>query len=96
MINIFSFSIDRWLVPPKVDSESLNFIQKLAKIKPYQLSLPYVKNNYALITYLGVFFAVNIILFVTRCYEYRESNGFVILARGCGTCLYASANSCDV
>ncbi|KOB72500.1 putative NADPH oxidase, partial [Operophtera brumata] len=79
--------IDRWLVPPKVDSEPTNFIQKITKLKPYQLSLPYLKNNYALISYLGIFFFVNIVLFVTRCYEYRDSNGFVILARGCGQCL---------
>ncbi|KAG6451715.1 LOW QUALITY PROTEIN: NADPH oxidase 5 [Manduca sexta] len=87
LLENLSISIDRWLVPPKQDPQPMSFRQKLAKLKPYQLSLPYFKNNYVFLAYLAVFSLVNIGLFVSRCYEYRNSNGFVILARACGQCL---------
>ncbi|RVE40785.1 hypothetical protein evm_014565, partial [Chilo suppressalis] len=80
--------IESWLVPPPVAaSSSKTLLQRLSKLKPYQLSLPYFKNNYVFLSYLAAFFLVNIGLFVSRAYEYRHSNGFVILARACGQCL---------
>ncbi|KAL4709502.1 hypothetical protein ACJJTC_007233 [Scirpophaga incertulas] len=81
-----SISIDRWLVPPKPQPRP-SFVQRLRKLKPYQLSLPYFKNNYVLVSYLVVFFLLNLGLFVSRAIEYRRSNGFVIFARACGQCL---------
>ncbi|XP_075986113.1 NADPH oxidase [Anticarsia gemmatalis] len=87
LLENLSISIDRWLVPPKQDPEPVSLLQRLSKLKPYQLSGPYFRNNYVFLTYLGLFFLVNIGLFVTRCYEYRKSNGFVIFARACGQCL---------
>ncbi|XP_049880958.1 NADPH oxidase 5 [Pectinophora gossypiella] len=87
LLENLSISIDRWLVPPKPEPKPTSFLHKLGKLKPYQLSLPYFRNNYVFVIYLAIFFLVNIGLFVSRCIEYRESNGFVILARGCGQCL---------
>lgn len=53
-------------------------------MRPYQLSKPYIKNNYVYLIFLGVFFLVNVGLFVSRAIQYRNSNGYVILARACG------------
>ncbi|KAL0810683.1 hypothetical protein ABMA28_010013 [Loxostege sticticalis] len=87
LLENLSISIDRWLVPPKPDPKPASFLQRLSRLKPYQLSLPYFKNNYVFLGYLAVFFLVNIGLFVSRAIEYKKSNGFVIMARACGQCL---------
>ncbi|XP_072946403.1 NADPH oxidase 5 [Epargyreus clarus] len=87
LLENLSISIDRWLVPPTTKQEPISFCRKLSKMKPYQLSLPYFKNNYVFLIYLALFFLVNFGLFVARIVEYRESNGFVIFARACGQCL---------
>ncbi|KAF9798205.1 hypothetical protein SFRURICE_003164 [Spodoptera frugiperda] len=87
LLENLSISIDRWLVPPKQDPQPVSFKQRLSRLKPYQLSRPYFKNNYVFLTYLGLFSLVNVGLFVARCVEYRKANGFVILARACGQCL---------
>ncbi|XP_026735659.1 NADPH oxidase 5 isoform X2 [Trichoplusia ni] len=88
LLENLSISIDRWLVPPKEEPKKpVSVLQRLSSLKPYQLSRPYFRNNYVYLTYLGVFFMVNIVLFVARSVEYREANGFVILARACGQCL---------
>ncbi|RVE44379.1 hypothetical protein evm_010969 [Chilo suppressalis] len=85
LLEHLTISIESWLVPPPVAaSSSKTLLQRLSKLKPYQLSLPYFKNNYVFLSYLAAFFLVNIGLFVSRAYEYRHSNGFVILARACG------------
>ncbi|XP_028167953.1 NADPH oxidase 5, partial [Ostrinia furnacalis] len=84
--NLF-ISIDRWLVPPKPTPEPTSFLQRLNRLKPYQLSVPYFKNNYVFVGYLAVFFLVNLGLFVSRAIEYRHHHGFVIVARACGQCL---------
>nr|XP_049706149.1 NADPH oxidase 5 [Helicoverpa armigera] len=87
LLENLSISIDRWLVPPKQDPRPLSFHQRLRKLKPYQLSLPYLRNNYVFLTYLALFTLVNVGLFLARCVEYRNANGFVIFARACGQCL---------
>ncbi|KAF9415705.1 hypothetical protein HW555_006739 [Spodoptera exigua] len=84
LLENLSISIDRWLVPPKQDPEPVSFKQRLSRLKPYQLSRPYFKNNYVFLTYLALFTLVNVGLFVARCVEYRKANGFVIFARACG------------
>lgn len=53
-------------------------------LKPYQLTLPYIKNNYVYLSFLGVFLLINITLFVSRAIQFRESNYCVIFARACG------------
>ncbi|CAH2098519.1 unnamed protein product [Euphydryas editha] len=87
LLENLSISIDRWLVPTKPKPEPTTLYQRLKKMKPYQLSLPYFKNNYVYLTYLFLFFLVNIGLFVARIVEYWNSNTFVIFARACGQCL---------
>ncbi|XP_045455112.1 uncharacterized protein LOC123664638 [Melitaea cinxia] len=87
LLENLSISIDRWLVPPNPKPEPMTLCQRLKKMKPYQLSLPYFKNNYVYLTYLFLFFLVNFGLFVARIVEYWDSNIYVIFARACGQCL---------
>ncbi|CAH2251821.1 jg13788 [Pararge aegeria aegeria] len=84
LLENLSISIDRWLVPPNPKKEPSTLRHRLSKMKPYQLSLPYFKNNYVYLSYLFLFFTVNLGLFVARIVEYRDSNIFVIFARACG------------
>ena len=76
-------SIDRWLVPPQPKNR-LSIFRKLSSVKPYQFSLPYIRNNYAYLAFLFAFIAINVGLFLGRCVEYRGYPGFYILARACG------------
>ncbi|GBP03598.1 NADPH oxidase 5 [Eumeta japonica] len=87
LLENLSISIDRWLVPPKPQDEPKSLYKKFMKLKPYQLSVPYFKNNYVFVIYLTLFFLLNAGLFISRAIEYKESNGFVIVARACGQCL---------
>ncbi|CAH0550474.1 unnamed protein product [Brassicogethes aeneus] len=90
LLENLTISIDRWLVPPKPKTPpgSASLFGKLASFfRPYQLTLPYVKNNYVYLIFLALFVIVNVALFVSRAYEYRRSNWFTILARACGQCL---------
>lgn len=80
----YCFSIDRWLVPPKPKPPPASIFGKLSALKPYQLSLPYLKNNYVYLSFLTFFLLVNVSLFVTRSFQYRKSSIFVIIARACG------------
>lgn len=76
-------SIDRWLVPPQPE-ENHTLLTRLQKLKPYQLSLPYIKNNYVYLAFLLLYCCVNLGLFISRAIEYSASNGFTIIARACG------------
>ncbi|CAH0715144.1 unnamed protein product, partial [Brenthis ino] len=87
LLENLSISIDRWLVPPTPEPEPTSLYQRLRKMKPYQLSLSYFRNNYVYVSYLMVFFAINVGLFAARVVEYWLSNVFVIFARACGQCL---------
>ncbi|CAH2057944.1 unnamed protein product, partial [Iphiclides podalirius] len=87
LLENLSISIDRWLVPPPPDPQPTSLLQRLHRMKPYQLSWPYFKNNQVFLGYLGLFFLVNLGLFAARCVEYRNANGFVMFARACGQCL---------
>lgn len=78
---IFIFSIDRWLVPLPIEQTK----KKTMKSRlPHQLTAPYMRNNYVFLSFLTIFVAINVGLFVSRAIEYRESNIFVIIARACG------------
>ncbi|XP_064074714.1 NADPH oxidase 5 isoform X2 [Vanessa tameamea] len=87
LLENLSISIDRWLVPTNPKPEPMSLYQRFLKMKPYQLSVPYFKNNYVYVTYLFLFFLVNLGLFIARIVEYWESNVFVMFARACGQCL---------
>lgn len=80
-----NYSIDRWLVPPKPETKRKSRLQFLTtSLRPYQLTKPYMKNNYVYIVFISIFVLINVALFLTRLYEYRTSNGYVMVARACG------------
>ncbi|XP_044737262.1 NADPH oxidase 5-like [Chrysoperla carnea] len=87
LLENLSISIDRWLVPPKPKPPPASFLGKILALRPYQLSTPYMKNNYIYLIFLALFLIVNIALFVSRAIQYKNSNGYVIVARACGQCL---------
>ncbi|KAI4484346.1 hypothetical protein M0802_013141 [Mischocyttarus mexicanus] len=87
LLENLSISIDRWLVPPKPKDTKKSFHGFLSSLQPYQLTKPYIKNNYVYIAFICIIIAINATLFVTRIFQYRQSNGYVILARACGQCL---------
>ncbi|CAK1547572.1 unnamed protein product [Leptosia nina] len=86
LLENLSISIDRWLVPTTPKPRP-TLLSRISSLKPYQLSLPYFRNNYVFVIYLVVFSLVNLALFAARIVEYWESNVFVIFARACGQCL---------
>lgn len=81
------FSIDRWLVP--LPLETTKKAVTIQSRMPHQLTAPYLKNNYVFLTFLSLFVAVNVGLFVSRAFQYRDSNVFVIIARACGKSKHA-------
>ncbi|XP_017794538.1 PREDICTED: NADPH oxidase 5 [Habropoda laboriosa] len=87
LLENLSISIDRWLVPPKPETKRKSRLGFLASLRPYQLTKPYMKNNYVYIVFILIFISTNVAIFLSRLYEYRASNGYVMLARACGQCL---------
>ena len=87
LLENLSISIDRWLVPPKPISKKKTGLELFASLRPYQLTKPYMKNNYVYIAFISIFISINIALFASRLYQYRRSNGYVMFARACGQCL---------
>ncbi|KAG5675924.1 hypothetical protein PVAND_005781 [Polypedilum vanderplanki] len=83
LLENLSISIDRWLVPATPENNK----KIMRHTIPHQLSTPYIKNNYVYLIFMCIFVAVNFFLFVTRAYQYRKSNIFVVFARACGQCL---------
>uniref|UniRef100_A0A4Y0BJG2 NADPH oxidase n=1 Tax=Anopheles funestus TaxID=62324 RepID=A0A4Y0BJG2_ANOFN len=84
LLENLSISIDRWLVPlPQDDTKK----KRKKKPLPHQLTAPYIKNNYVYLSFLTIFTLINVGLFISRAIQYRNSNGFVIIARACGQCL---------
>lgn len=77
-------SIDRWLVPPQPKPKRKSAWGIFSSLRPYQLTKPYMKNNYVYIAFISVFILINVALFVSRLYEYRHHSGYVMLARACG------------
>ena len=83
----FSFSIDRWLVPPEPQSKTgEKFLEKLKNLRPYQLTLPYWKNNYVYLFFLFSYIVVNVGLFIDRACTVANDGGnvYYVLARACG------------
>ena len=89
---LFCFSIGRWLVPEK-PSKPKPFNQRLRDLMPYQFSVNYWRNNKQFLTFLGFIIIVNIVLFVTRAYYFRDfsmlsgarPNPFYMMSRANGT-----------
>lgn len=88
-VNLSIFSIDRWLVPvPIGPPKTLSLLDRL----PHQFTAPYIKNNYVFLSFLAVYIAINVGLFVSRAIQYSDRNGLVMLARACGG-LYLNTSS---
>ncbi|GIX91341.1 NADPH oxidase 5 [Caerostris extrusa] len=79
-----TLSIERWLLPPMETKKSRPTTGHYSRKK---ISWRHIRNNWTHVVFLLVYFMINFVLFVTRGYEYRESNVYVILARACGQCL---------
>ncbi|CAB0028562.1 unnamed protein product [Trichogramma brassicae] len=75
---------DKLLVTPGSD-ESKSFFDKFKL--PRKLQSSYIKNNYIKITFLAMYVLTNLIIFVSRAYQYKGNNGYFILAKACGRCL---------
>ncbi|XP_014235991.1 NADPH oxidase 5 [Trichogramma pretiosum] len=75
---------DKLLVTPGSD-ESKSFFDKFKL--PRKLQSSYIKNNYIKITFLAMYVLTNLIIFVSRAYQYKDNNGYFILAKACGRCL---------
>ncbi|KAH0946780.1 hypothetical protein HN011_012237 [Eciton burchellii] len=87
LLENLSISIDRWLVPPQPKPKQKSAWGALSSLRPYQLTKPYMKNNYVYIAFISIFILINVALFASRLYEYRHHSGYVMLARACGQCL---------
>lgn len=72
------------MVPPKPKAPPTSIFGKIMSYRPYQLTKPYMKNNYVYLIFLILFVTVNVVLFVSRAIEYREHSTYIILARACG------------
>lgn len=72
------------MVPPKPEPRRVSHLRRMLAFKPYQMTKPYIKNNYVYLTFLLAFVLVNLLLFLSRMYQYRHSNGYVMFARACG------------
>ncbi|XP_063702706.1 NADPH oxidase 5 [Culicoides brevitarsis] len=100
LLENLSISIDRWLVPlPQEAITGVNksvknkrnksFVQTVKEKLPYQLTAPYMKNNYVLVVFVVLYTLINAGLFISRGIQYanKGANIFVIFARACGQCL---------
>ncbi|GFN95781.1 NADPH oxidase 5 [Plakobranchus ocellatus] len=54
---------------------------------PEMFSRRYIANRYKKLSFLAVFWVLNAALFILNALLYRDSNGYIIFARGCGMCL---------
>lgn len=82
-------SIDRWLVPPKPETPPISPFGKLMKMRPYQLTKPYWRNNYVYLIFIAAYTIINLGLFISRTIQYHNmgANGYLTMARACGQCL---------
>ncbi|TMW41180.1 hypothetical protein DOY81_013740 [Sarcophaga bullata] len=88
LLENLSITIDRWLVPlAKENPANKSKTSFWHRIIPHQLTPAYMKNNHVFVTYLFIYIAINVCLFVSRAIQYRASNIYVIFARACGQCL---------
>ncbi|KAF7267617.1 hypothetical protein GWI33_019109 [Rhynchophorus ferrugineus] len=88
LLENLSISIDRWLVPPPLKpNSSTSLFRRIISYRPYYFTIPYIRNNLVYLAFLLGFIMVNAALFVSRAFQYRESNWYTIFARACGQCL---------
>lgn len=75
-------------MPPKPKCKPVSLFGKLYSLRPYQLTLPYIKNNYVYLSFLCLYLLINLVLFVSRAIQYCRYNYYVIIARACGKCAF--------
>ncbi|XP_023229647.1 NADPH oxidase 5-like [Centruroides sculpturatus] len=78
-----TMSIESWLLPRKLNERSVD----AKKFIPRKLKWDYIKNNGVSVVFFLLFVIVNVALFAKAAYDYKHTNGFVMVARGCGQCL---------
>lgn len=89
LIDNVTSSIDSWLLPAAGDEKQKHTAGRSSLCR--KLSLSYVANNAVSFTFLLVFLAVNLSLFVCRLLAYRTENYFVAIARACGTTSHSAS-----
>ncbi|XP_018302029.1 NADPH oxidase 5 [Mycetomoellerius zeteki] len=87
LLENLSISIDRWLVPPQPKLKKKSILDTFLSLRPYQLTKPYIKNNYVFTAFILMFIFINVTLFVSRLYKYRNHSVYIMFARACGQCL---------
>ncbi|XP_046642950.1 NADPH oxidase 5-like isoform X1 [Daphnia pulicaria] len=80
LIDELSFSLERFLLPSTVP--------RVRKSRwSASVFWSYLRNNAAFLAFLVAFLFVNIALFASRAYQYRQENPAYIVARACGQVL---------
>ncbi|XP_053387111.1 NADPH oxidase 5-like [Mercenaria mercenaria] len=79
VIENLTLSAAQWLKPP--DSS------KGKKSRLRYFTSDYWKNNYRKVAYFLIYWALNIVLYAVAMWQYRESNTWIMFARGAGLCL---------
>ena len=87
LFSYFAASIVAWC-RVKAEKQTGFLFGKLYSIRPYQLTLPYIKNNYIYLFFLCLYQLINLVLFVSRAIQYGQYNYYVIIARACGKCAF--------
>ncbi|XP_015925086.1 NADPH oxidase 5 isoform X2 [Parasteatoda tepidariorum] len=77
-------SIERWFLPPMKPKEKQSFS---CSCFPRRIKWLHIRNNLTSVTFLLMFFLLNVTLFTSRACHYWDTNIYVILARACGQCL---------
>ncbi|KAL3884563.1 hypothetical protein ACJMK2_024696 [Sinanodonta woodiana] len=80
LLENLTISAAQWLKPPEKS-------KKKKKDAFRYLTLPYIRNNLRKVFFFSWFVLMNMGLFILGAYNYKDSNGFVIAARGAGMCL---------
>ncbi|KAI4468353.1 nadph oxidase [Holotrichia oblita] len=88
LLENLSISIDRWLLPAKPKPPA-TIMERIKQAVPYQVTKPYLKNNYEYVIFLSCVVIVNVSLFISRAveYYYKGENNYVIFARACDVIL---------
>ncbi|ODM93630.1 NADPH oxidase 5 [Orchesella cincta] len=89
LLENMSIMLDQWLVPPEKPKQSTSIVPLIKDMKPHQLSIKYIKNNYVYLIWRLLFIIVNIALFSSRCVDFHEKHPnattYLVLARGAAT-----------
>ncbi|KAK7481433.1 hypothetical protein BaRGS_00027284, partial [Batillaria attramentaria] len=74
-----TISTAKWLLP-KREKKQKSWV-------PRKLTLTYIRNNLVKVIFTVVYLLINVGLYVLNAWLYRDSNWYIIIARGAGMCL---------